>query len=307
VPILEYPYVHLLPDSFFGGALTKINDGLYKFHDETWGVDSRHLLGFSREAIHSLEKISDPTKLPIWLFGHALNLKPDGSYNLSGSDEIFSKDKVLEYSTEVQDKVQGADLKGDQWGAKSHDEWYAMLEDRIAKDPLTVMARQVMPDPLEFTTFINNWKNTVYHAGYPSDAVAVSGIGQTHANALLNADFENSAFTGAATEYLALFTVAPSDTGVGTEATYTNYLRLTITMSAGNWPAASAGTITYGVVATFAQSGGTTNVITDAALMAASSGGTQPLYWGDLTGGSQSIATGNTPQFNANSIVCSMA
>jgi hypothetical protein len=132
-----------------------------------------------------------------------------------------------------------------------------------------------------------------------------SGIGQTHANSLLNADFENSSYTGPATIYCALFTAAPSDTGVGTEATYGSYARQAVTCSTTTFPAASGGAITGSNAAiTFPTSTGTSNTITDVAWMAASSGGSQPLYWGDLSA-SQSIATGNTPQFNANAITIS--
>jgi hypothetical protein len=132
-----------------------------------------------------------------------------------------------------------------------------------------------------------------------------SGIGQTYANGILNSMFENSAFTGAATQYLALFSVVPSDTGVGTEAAYTSYARQAVTMSTTTFPAAAAGAISGSNVAiTFPTSTGSTETEVAAAWFAASSGGTQVNTWGNLSA-NQQIASGNTPQFNANAITIS--
>jgi hypothetical protein len=135
-----------------------------------------------------------------------------------------------------------------------------------------------------------------------------SGIGQTHATAILTSDFQNSTFTPSLpTGYMALFTVIPSDTAVGTgETTYGAYTRIGILMTSGNWTVASGTATLSGFVVTFPTSTSGTASIIDAALMAASSGGTQPLYWGDLTA-PQTINSGNTPQFNASSIVASMS
>jgi hypothetical protein len=132
-----------------------------------------------------------------------------------------------------------------------------------------------------------------------------SGIGQTYANGILNAMFENSAFTGAATQYCALFTVVPSDTGLGTEAVYTNYARQAVTMSATTFPAASAGAISGSNAAiTFPTCGVTGETEVAAAWCAAVSGGTQPNTWGNLSA-NQAIANGNTPSFAINAITIS--
>jgi hypothetical protein len=132
------------------------------------------------------------------------------------------------------------------------------------------------------------------------------GIGQTEANAIINGRFQAGSPTGPATIYLALFTAAPTDSTLGTEATYGTYARLAITCNSTNFPNASAGSTTLATAQTFSTSTGTSNTITDTAFNSASSGGTQNLYWGDLSA-SQAIATGNTPQFNANAITISFS
>jgi hypothetical protein len=130
-----------------------------------------------------------------------------------------------------------------------------------------------------------------------------SGIGQTHANSLITSDFQNSAYTGPATLYLAVFTAAPSDTGVGTEVTTsgTAYARIAITCNNTNFTPVSAGTVLLATSQTYAQATANYGTVTDAAFMAASSGGTQPYYWGDLNA-SVVINTGNTLSFPANSV-----
>lgn len=131
-----------------------------------------------------------------------------------------------------------------------------------------------------------------------------SGIGQTYCNGILNAAFENTSFTGAATIYCALFSAAPSDTGVGTETVYTNYARQAVTCSSSTFPAASAGAISgSNANITFPTCGATGDTLLAVAWMAAVSGGTQPNWWGTFT--SQAIANGNTPQFNVNALTMS--
>ena len=133
-----------------------------------------------------------------------------------------------------------------------------------------------------------------------------SGIGQTEANTILNSRFENSASTGPATIFCALHTATPSDTSQGTEAAYGSYARQSITCNSTNFPAASAGANQYALTITFPTSTSGTETETHVSWQAASSGGTQPLYWGALSA-SQQIATGNQPQFNANAITTSFS
>jgi hypothetical protein len=59
------------------------------------------------------------------------------------------------------------------------------------------------------------------------------------ANELLDHCFGNAAFSAPATVYVALFTVAPTAGGGGTEVTGGSYARVSVTNNATNFPAAS--------------------------------------------------------------------
>src|SRR5260221_2853198 len=124
------------------------------------------------------------------------------------------------------------------------------------------------------------------------------GINQTEANTIINSRFQASASTGPATIYLNLFTATPSDTAVGTLANYTSYAQIAVTCNSTNFPNAAAGATNLATVATFPTSTGGSNTLSQAGFT--NLGQTTTLYWGDLTA-SQVIASGNTPQFNANS------
>lgn len=60
-------------------------------------------------------------------------------------------------------------------------------------------------------------------------------------------------YTRPATVYVALFNVAPTDAGGGTEFTGGNYARLAVTNNATNFPAASGGSKSNGVDFTFPE------------------------------------------------------
>lgn len=99
-----------------------------------------------------------------------------------------------------------------------------------------------------------------------------------------------------ATVYVALYTVAPSDAGGGTECTGTNYARATVTNNVTNWPAAASGAKSNGTAITFAQAGsGGWGTAVAFGILDAISGGNL-LYWGDLTA-SLVIDNGVTPEF----------
>lgn len=73
-----------------------------------------------------------------------------------------------------------------------------------------------------------------------------------------------------------LFTVAPTNSGGGTEASYTGYARVAVTRNQTNWPAASGGdpaTIANGVAVTFPGVGSGPQTIVAVGLMDAASGG----------------------------------
>lgn len=80
-----------------------------------------------------------------------------------------------------------------------------------------------------------------------------------------------------ATWYVALFTVAPTNSGGGTEASYTGYARIAKTANATNFPAAAGGdpaTITNGTAVTFADVGSGPQTVVAVGLMSAASAGT---------------------------------
>lgn len=68
---------------------------------------------------------------------------------------------------------------------------------------------------------------------------------------LLDHVFGNAAYTAPGTLHISLFTVAPSDTGGGTEVSGGSYARVAVTNNATNFPAASGGAKSNGTVITF--------------------------------------------------------
>ncbi|MDQ3222386.1 MAG: hypothetical protein M3Q75_02785 [Gemmatimonadota bacterium] len=97
-----------------------------------------------------------------------------------------------------------------------------------------------------------------------------------------------------ATEYIALFTAAPSDTGGGTEVTGGAYARASITSTTG-WSAisdnAGAGRISNSVAITFVTPTANWGLVTHFAVMDSLTVGNQ-LYWG-LVGTSRNILSGD--------------
>jgi hypothetical protein len=130
-----------------------------------------------------------------------------------------------------------------------------------------------------------------------------SGIWQTNANAILNAQFQNSAFTGPVTVYANLRTTTPSDTATGTLAGYTSYAAQALTCNSTNWPNAAAGAITYGPAITYPTSTGGSETEAWVTIDTAAAGLTT-LYWGALSSGVL-IASGNQPAFGTNAITVS--
>jgi hypothetical protein len=130
-----------------------------------------------------------------------------------------------------------------------------------------------------------------------------SGIWQTNANPILNACFQNSAFTGPATSYANLRTTTPSDTATGTLAAYSSYAGQAMTNNSTNWPNAAAGAITYGPALTYPTSTGGSE--TEAwVTIDTSAAGTTTLWWGALSAGVL-IASGNQPAFGTSAITVS--
>ena len=115
-------------------------------------------------------------------------------------------------------------------------------------------------------------------------------------NKLLDHLFDKTSYT-APSIYVALADSAPTDATTGSnisETDYTSYVRVNVV--AGNWAAASSGTIDNSAAITFAEATGAgTNPVTHFALIDASSNG-NILCYGTLT--SQLVVSiGVTPKF----------
>jgi hypothetical protein len=103
-------------------------------------------------------------------------------------------------------------------------------------------------------------------------------------------------FSRPATVWIALYSVAPTDAGGGTEFSAGNYARLSVTNNATNWPAAAAGLKSNGVEFAFAEATGSNwGTAVAFGIFDAVSGGNL-LYWGDL-GASKTIDIGDTAKF----------
>lgn len=99
-------------------------------------------------------------------------------------------------------------------------------------------------------------------------------------NKILDHIVGKTSFTMPATPWIALYTVAPTDAGGGTEVTGGSYVRK---QTAGSdWSAAAAGANTNATVLTFVTATGNWGNIVAAALFDAATVGNM-LIWGDLT------------------------
>lgn len=117
---------------------------------------------------------------------------------------------------------------------------------------------------------------------------------------MLNWIFNGSAWTQPGHMYLALYTVAPTVSTTGTEATGSGYARVSITSNSTNWPVISGSTTTIenGVAQTFPTATGnwsSSSNMTDAGLLDASTSGNL-YYWGDLTT-AKPVLNGDTASF----------
>jgi len=112
---------------------------------------------------------------------------------------------------------------------------------------------------------------------------------------LLDHVLGNAAYTAPATVYIALYTVAPTDAGGGTEVSGGAYARKDMANNATNWPAAAAGEKSNGTVITFVTATANWGTIVAFGIFDAVSGGNL-LYWGDLTV-SKAVNNGDTAEF----------
>lgn len=111
--------------------------------------------------------------------------------------------------------------------------------------------------------------------------------------------------------YLSLHTADPGETGNQTtsEATYTNYTRISVARTAGAWTVTTVdvgpSTVTNAAQVTFPQAGlaSPTNVITHVGVGTAASGTGKLLYSGVLGTGSLTVNQNITPSFAAGTLV----
>ena len=132
-----------------------------------------------------------------------------------------------------------------------------------------------------------------------------SGKYEAYSQLILNYVFNGGSFAQPSNLYLALFTVAPTVSSTGTEATGSGYARLTVACNTTNWPTISSTTttITNNVAQTMATATGnwsSSSNQTDAGLWSASSSGTL-YYWGDLAT-AKPILSGDTASFAISAI-----
>lgn len=114
-------------------------------------------------------------------------------------------------------------------------------------------------------------------------------------NKLLDHVLGGGDFVRPATVYVALYTVAPSDTGGGTEVTGGAYARVTYTNNATTWPAAAAGAKSNGAAITFAQATANWGTVVAVGVFDALTLGNL-LYWATLTT-NKAIDNGDTASF----------
>lgn len=117
---------------------------------------------------------------------------------------------------------------------------------------------------------------------------------------MLNWLFNGGTFTQPTNLFLALFSVTPSVSSSGTEATGSGYGRLTIVCNTTNWPTISGATttITNNVAQTMATATGDWSTAANqvaAGLWSATSSGTL-YYWGALTE-AKPVLSGDTASF----------
>ncbi len=111
--------------------------------------------------------------------------------------------------------------------------------------------------------------------------------------------------TAAGSLWVALYTEAPTDTGGGTETTYTNYTRVGVARTSGAWTLSGTNPtqIANAAAVTFPACGATgANIVAFGVLDAASGGNV--LGYGPLT---YTAANGNTPSFAISALTVTLA
>ena len=137
-----------------------------------------------------------------------------------------------------------------------------------------------------------------------------SGKSHTQISKLLNAEFNDAAYSSPATLYMALWTStlnAASDGSTSGEASYSGYARVAVTANITNFPTSSGGAaIQNGTAITFAPNGGSLQTVTYFAILDNGTIGMgNILYWGSIS--STAINPGDTPQVAVSGLTVSEA
>jgi len=118
-------------------------------------------------------------------------------------------------------------------------------------------------------------------------------------DAVLDHVFRNTALTSPTDVYLALFTVAPDDTGGGTEVSGGGYARQAITFGA-----ASGGSMDNSAAVSFTASGANFGSVVAVGIFDASTGGNM-LAWDTIT--SATVNDGDSIEFGAGNITLTLS
>lgn len=112
---------------------------------------------------------------------------------------------------------------------------------------------------------------------------------------ILDSQFGGAATVSVATHYWALFTVAPTSSGGGTEVSTGSYARVAVTNNSTNYPNTSGNVKSNGTAIVWPTSTGAWGNIVAWGIYDASSAGNL-LFWGNLTS-SQNMNSGDAFQF----------
>ena len=123
-------------------------------------------------------------------------------------------------------------------------------------------------------------------------------------NKVLDHILSATTYTPVVTTFIALFTADPGETFAGTEVTGGSYARVSYTNNITNWPAASGGSKSNGVVIDFGTATANWGTITHTVIASASSGGVA-LFYGTLTA-SKTVNNGDGFKFLATKLVVAL-
>ena len=122
------------------------------------------------------------------------------------------------------------------------------------------------------------------------------GKGYFWSNAILSLCFGQQSPTAIGTLYFALYTVAPTDAGGGTEVTGGSYARIGVTNNTSEFPTASSQTSHNANLIDFGTASANWGTVVAVGVF---DGGTNLLYWGPLTV-NKTINTGDSFKIAAN-------